>query len=117
MLTSPQKKVYQRNPQVKNKVGVNFVYLHSKVTSCGGGTYITRALDARNKTGADVIVFMVPPSENALKNLERIKRGREDLASAVRPLILPFKIVAVISENQEALEDFFSEKTWNDVRY
>lgn len=117
MLNSPQKKVYLRNPQVKNKVGVNFVYLRSSVTSTGGGTYITRALAARNDTGADVIVFMIPPSENAAKNLERIKRGREDLASAVRPLILPFKIVAVISENQEALEEFFAEKSWNDVRY
>lgn len=117
MQLSPQKKVYQRDPLVKNKVGVNFVYLHSKVTSKGGGTYISRALAARNDTGADVIVFMIPSSENALETLERIKRCREDLASAVRPLILPFKIVAVISENQKHLENFFSDSTWNDVRY
>lgn len=117
MLNLPKKKVYLRNPQVKNNVGVNFVYLRSTVTTNGGGTYITRALDARNKTGADVIVFMIPNSGNAVKTLERIKRGREDLMSAVKPLILPFKIVAVISENQKALEEHFEDMSWSDVKY
>ncbi|AEJ81436.1 gp60 [Erwinia phage vB_EamM-Y2] len=117
MLNQPQKKVYSRSPVVKNNVGVNFVYLRSTVTSAGGGTYITRALDARNKTGADVIVFMIPNSVNALRNIERIKRGREDLMSAVKPLILPFKIVAVISENQKALEEHFEDMLWSDVKY
>lgn len=106
-----------RDQVVKNNVGVNFCYLHSSVTSTGGGTYITRALKIRNDTGADVIVFMIPPSENAEKNRERIIRGREDLMSAVRPLILPFKIVVVITENQQQLEKFYQDKTWNDVRY
>ncbi|WJN64506.1 hypothetical protein Erwinia_phage_Papaline_00038 [Erwinia phage Papaline] len=117
MLNQPQKKVYSRSPVVKNNVGVNFVYLRSTVTTNGGGTYITRALDARNKTGADVIVFMIPNSENAVRTLERIKRGREDLMSAVKPLILPFKIVAVISENQKALEEHFEDMLWSDVKY
>lgn len=102
---------------VKNKRGVNFCYLNSKVTSTGGGTYLTRALDARNETGADVIVFMLPLCENSYKNMERIKRGREDLMSAVKPLILPFKIVVVIGTNQVSLEEFYKDMTWSDVKY
>lgn len=102
---------------VKNNVGVNICYLNSKVTSTGGGTYVSRALDARNETGADVIVFMLPNCENAQKNAERIKRGREDLMSAVKPLILPFKIVAVIGNTQAGLEEFFKDKHWSDIKY
>lgn len=105
------------HPVVKNKVGVNFCYLPTKVTSTGGGTYLTRALDARNQTGADVLVFMLPSGENAQKNAERIKRGREDLMAAVKPLILPFKIVVAIGSNQIQLEKFFEKKHWSDIKY
>lgn len=106
-----------RNPVVINNRKVKFAYLPSKVTSTGGGTYLTRALAARNETGADVIVFMLPHSENTLKNVERIKRGREDLMSAVKPLILPFKIVVVVGTTQAYLEDFYKDMTWSDIKY
>ena len=102
---------------VVNNRKVKFAYLNSKVTSTGGGTYLTRALACRNETGADVIVFMLPHSENTEKNVERIKRGREDLMSAVKPLILPFKIVVVIGSNQSALENYYKDMTWSDVKY
>lgn len=102
---------------VVNGRGVKFAYLKSNVTSTGGGTYLTRALACRNETGADVIVFMLPHSENTVKNVERIKRGREDLMSAVKPLILPFKIVVVVGTQQTYLEDFYKDKTWSDVKY
>ena len=105
------------HPVVKNKVGVNFCYLPTKVTSTGGGTYLTRALDARKQTGADVLVFMLPSGENAQKNAERIKRGREDLMAAVKPLILPFKIVVAIGSNQIQLEKFFEKRHWSDIKY
>lgn len=115
----PQKKVVypQASLLVKNEVGVTFCYLNSKVTSTGGGTYLTRALDARNQTGADVIVFVLPDCENAHKNAERIKRGREDLMSAVYPLILPFKIVVATGNTQKGLEEFFKHKEWSDIKY
>ena len=112
-----RKRPSQDSRVVKNKVGVNFCYLDSHVTSTGGGTYLTRALAARNETGADVIVFLIPASENAEKNRERIVRGRDDLMSAVRPLILPFKIVVLIGSNVESAKAFFETKTWNDVKY
>lgn len=102
---------------VVNNRQVKFAYLKSNVTSTGGGTYLTRALACRNETGADVIVFMLPHSENTAKNVERIKRGREDLMSAVKPLILPFKIVVVVGTQQAYLEDFYKDKTWSDVKY
>ena len=102
---------------VLNNRHVKFAYLNSKVTSTGGGTYLTRALACRNETGADVIVFMLPNGENTEKNVERIKRGREDLMSAVKPLILPFKIVVVIGSNQPALEHFYKDIAWSDVKY
>lgn len=102
---------------VVNNRKVKFAYLNSKVTSTGGGTYLTRALACRNETGADVIVFMLPHGENTQKNVERIKRGREDLMSAVKPLILPFKIVVVIGSNQSALENYYKDMTWSDVKY
>lgn len=102
---------------VLNNRKVKFAYLNSKVTSTGGGTYLTRALACRNETGADVIVFMLPRGDNTIKNVERIKRGREDLMSAVRPLILPFKIVVVVGSNQTYLEDFYKDKTWSDIKY
>lgn len=105
------------NNVVKNNRGVSFCYLNSKVTSTGGGTYLTRALDARNETGADVIVFILPMCENSYKNMERIKRGREDLMSAVKPLILPFKIVVVIGNNQASLEEMYKDVAWSDVKY
>lgn len=111
------KRPAQYSQLVKNKVGVNFCYLDSVVTSTGGGTYLTRALAARNETGADVIVFLIPHSENAEKNRERIIRGRDDLMSAVRPLILPFKIVVLIGSNVENAKTFFEDKYWNDVKY
>ena len=104
-------------PVVLNNRKVKFAYLNSKVTSTGGGTYLTRALACRNETNADVIVFMLPRGENTLKNVERIKRGREDLMSAVKPLILPFKIVVVIGSNQSALENYYKDMTWSDVKY
>lgn len=104
-------------PVVKNKLGVRFCYLKSDVTTAGGGTYLTRALDVRNQTGADVIVFTIPQSENALRVMERIKRGREDLMAAVKPLILPFKIVVTIGSNQAQLEKFFSELSWSEIKY
>lgn len=102
---------------VVNNRKVKFAYLNSKVTSTGGGTYLTRALACRNETGADVIVFMLPHGENTAKNIERIKRGREDLMSAVKPLILPFKIVVVVGTRQEYLEDFYKDMSWSDVKY
>ena len=102
---------------VINNHKVKFAYLKSDVTSTGGGTYLTRALATRNVTGADVIVFILPQCENTAKNIERIKRGREDLMSAVRPLILPFKIVVVVGTCQAYLEDFYKDKTWSDVKY
>lgn len=102
---------------VKNNKGVNFCYLNSKVTSTGGGTYLTRALAARNETKADVIVFVLPRSENTVKNVERIKRGREDLMSAVSPLILPFKIVVVVGSQVPYLIDFYKDMNWSDVKY
>lgn len=102
---------------VLNRRKVKFAYLKSNVTSTGGGTYLTRALAARNETGADVIVFMLPHSENTIKNVERIKRGREDLMSAVKPLILPFKIVVVVGTTQAYLEDFYKDMDWSDIKY
>ncbi len=101
---------------VKNKVGVTFCYLESAVTSTGGGTYLTRALAARKETNADVIVFVLPHSDNTSKNVERIIRGRDDLMSAVHPLILPFKIVVVVGTKVEYLKDFYSEKKWSDIK-
>ncbi|HEI0612399.1 TPA: hypothetical protein SIF59_004282 [Escherichia coli] len=107
-----------RAPTVlKNKVGVTFCYLQSSVTSSGGGTYITRALDARKETGADVIVFLLPHSENAEKNMERIKRGREDLMSAVKPLILPFKICVAIGATAEQFHKSHEGKQWSEIKY
>lgn len=107
----------QVGPVVINKRGVKFAYLESKVTSTGGGTYLTRALDARNKTDADVIVFILPASENAYRNVERIKRGREDLMLAVKPLILPFKIVAVIGATKQSLMEHYENVDWSDIKY
>lgn len=104
-------------PVVKNKVGVKFCYLKSAVTSTGGGTYLTRALEARNSTGADVLVFVLPMCENAAKNMERIKRGRQDLMDSVKPLILPFKIVVTIGSNQAQLEKHFEKMHWSDIKY
>lgn len=100
-----------------NSRKVKFAYLPSKVTSTGGGTYLTRALACRNETGADVIVFMLPHGENTEKNVERIKRGREDLMSAVKPLILPFKIVVVVGATQSTLEEFYRDMDWSDIKY
>lgn len=105
------------SPVVVNNRKVKFAYLKSNVTSTGGGTYLTRALAVRNETGADVIVFMLPHGENTIKNVERIKRGREDLMSAVKPLILPFKIVVVVGSTQAYLEDFYKDMTWSDIKY
>lgn len=102
---------------VKNNVGVNFCYLDSKVVSTGGGTYLTRALAARAETGADVIVFILPRGDNTIKNVERIKRGREDLMSAVKPMILPFKIVVVVGTNKAYLQDFYKNMHWSDIKY
>ena len=104
-------------PVVVNNRKVKFAYLNGKVTSTGGGTYLTRALACRKETGADVIVFMLPHGENTQKNVERIKRGRADLMSAVKPLILPFKIVVVIGSNKSALENYYKDMTWSDVKY
>lgn len=117
MLNSPLKKSYLKPVVVVNNKGVRICYIRSKVTSVGGGTYITRALALRNETQADVIVFMIPNGDNAAKNRERINRGREDLAAAVRPLILPFKITTVITDNQKAAEMYFSNLTWNEITY
>ena len=105
------------SPVVVNNRKVKFAYLKSAVTSTGGGTYLTRALATRNETGADVIVFMLPRGENTIKNVERIKRGRGDLMSAVKPLILPFKIVVVVGSTQQYLEDFFKDMDWSDIKY
>ena len=105
------------SPVVVNNRKVKFAYLKSTVTSTGGGTYLTRALATRNETGADVIVFMLPRGENTIKNVERIKRGREDLMSAVKPLILPFKIVVVVGTCQAYLEDFYKDMNWSDIKY
>lgn len=102
---------------VVNNKKVKFAYLSSSVTSTGGGTYLTRALAVRNATGADVLVFMLPHSDNTTKNIERIKRGREDLMAAVKPLILPFKIVVVVGSTQAYLEDFYKDMNWSDVKY
>lgn len=102
---------------VINNRGVKFCFLRSTVTSSGGGTYLTRALDARNQTDADVLVFMLPHSDNTVKNIERIKRGREDLMSAVRPLILPFKIVVVVGTTLEYFMNKHKNSTWSDIKY
>lgn len=101
----------------KNNVGVTFCFLSSSVTSSGGGTYLTRALDARNTTGADVIVFMLPHSDNVNQNVERIKRCRDDLNNSVKPLILPFKIVVTVGSTPENLSLFYKDMRWSDVKY
>lgn len=102
---------------VTNNRGVKFCFLHSTVATSGGGTYLSRLLDARNKTGADVFVFLLPNNELAQKNLARIKRGREDLMSAVKPLILPFKVVVTIGATQDTYMDLVREFTWSDIKY
>ena len=117
MKQTPVLRAPSRHPVVKNKRGVKFCYLHSTVTSTGGGTYLTRALDMRNHTGADVLVFVLPSCENAVRNAERIKRGREDLMQAVHPLILPFKIVVTIGSNQVNLEKHFENMEWSEIKY
>lgn len=107
----------QHQTVIKNKVGVTFCYLHSSVTTNGGGTYTARALKARKETDADVIVFLLPHSENAQKSMERIKRGREDLMSAVRPLILPFKICVAIGTTAQQFHAGVEKKFWSDIKY
>lgn len=117
MKTLSQKSHVHGHKLVVNKRGVKFCYLSSKVTTTGGGTYLTRALAARAETEADVLVFMIPGGPNAERNRERIMRGRDDLMSAVKPLILPFKIVVMIGTNQSLAENYFSTMTWSDVKY
>ena len=102
---------------LKNKQGVTFCYLQSTVTSTGGGTYLTRALAARKATGANVIVFLLPRSENAEKNMERIKRGRDDLMAAAAPMILPFKICVAIGSNVSQFQEAHADKTWSEIKY
>jgi len=108
-----------RKPVVlNNNIGVKFCYLESIVTSIGGGTYLTRALDAREKTQADVIVFILPNSCNAYRNLERIRRGVESLKAAVKPLILPFKVIVRIGNvNPHRLHKMFDNVPWDAVKY
>lgn len=102
---------------VTNNRGVKFCYLPSIVSTSGGGTYLSRVLAARNETKADVFVLMLPTNPQSNKNAARIKRGRDDLMSAVKPLILPFKIVVTIGATQTSLEDFFRNMDWSDIKY
>lgn len=103
---------------LKNNIGVNFCYLESTVTTQGGGTYLTRALDARKDTEADVIVFIIPNSENSYKTLERINRGVKDLTAAVKPLILPFKIIVRIGNvSPHRLHQHFENVPWDAIKY
>lgn len=101
----------------KNKVGVKVLILNLSVTTSGGGTYLTRAIKARNETDADVIIFNVPKSINADKIVGRIKRGHDDLRMSVKPLILPFKIVTHIGETINSLKQLYAEAYWSDVKY
>lgn len=107
-----------KKPQVlRNNKGVNFCYLTSSVTSTGGGTYLTRVLDARNETKADVFVFILPACGNVYKNMERIERGVKDLKAAVKPLILPFKILVRIGDtNPKYIHEHFANYEWDDIK-
>lgn len=103
---------------LKNNIGTKFCYLQSEVTSVGGGTYLNRALDARKETGADVIVFIVPNSPNTYKILDRINKGIESLASAVKPLILPFKVIVRVGNvSPSRLNKMFDNVPWDAVKY
>jgi len=108
-----------RKPVVlTNNIGVKFCYLESLVTSVGGGTYLNRVLDARRETNADIIVFIVPNSQNAYKILERINRGVKSLTAAVHPLILPFKVITRVGEvNPHRLNQMFENVSWDAVKY
>lgn len=102
---------------LKNNKGVNICYLESSVTSTGGGTYLTRVLDARNATGADVFVFVLPACANTYKNMERIERGIRDLKAAVSPLILPFKIlIRVCGVHPKFIQPHFENLEWDDIK-
>lgn len=99
-----------------NKLGVKFCILTADVKSAGGGTYISRVLAARNVTKADVFVFSVPNNEYTDRTMRRIYNGRNDLMSAVEPLILPFKVVVVLGSTKEFIMNFYAEKTWSDIK-
>ncbi|QHJ79823.1 MAG: hypothetical protein [Caudoviricetes sp.] len=102
---------------LKNNKGVNICYLESSVTSTGGGTYLTRVLDARNYTGADVFVFVIPACMNTNKNIERIERGIRDLKAAVSPLILPFKILVRVGDvHPMYINKHFENMDWDDIK-
>lgn len=101
----------------KNKVGVKVLILNLSVTTSGGGTYLTRAIKARNESGADVIIFNVPKSKNADSIIGRIKRGHDDLRLSVKPLILPFKIVTHVGETINSLKEMYKDVYWSDVKY
>ena len=60
--------------------------------------------------------LLVLPDEPKKENLTRTSWS-EDLMSAVKPLILPFEIVVVIGSNQSALESYYKDMTWSDVKY
>lgn len=108
-----------RKPIVlQNNIGVKFCYLQTEVTTSGGGTYLNRALDARQETGADIIVFIVPSSENTYKILDRINRGIKSLSSAVSPLILPFKVIVRVGKvSPDRMNKLFDNVPWDAVKY
>lgn len=72
--------------------GEVYCYLHSKNTISGGGSYLTRVLDARNKTKADVFVFILPNGTDKERIHARIKRTVKSLEESVAPMKLPFRV-------------------------
>lgn len=102
---------------LRNNKGVNVCYLTSTVTTVGGGTYLSRVLDARNETKADVFIFVLPACSNVYKNKERIERGVRDLKAAVKPLILPFKILVRIGDvAPKYIHSHFENLEWDDFK-
>lgn len=72
--------------------GETYCYLHSSNTISGGGSYLTRVLDARNKTKADVFVFVLPNGDEKDRIHARIRRTVKSLEESVAPMKLPFRV-------------------------
>jgi len=102
---------------LKNNKGVSICYLESSVVSIGGGTYLTRVLDARNLYGASIFVFVLPSCLNTQRIIGRIERGVRDLKAAFSPLILPFKILVRVSDvHPMHLHKHFENFEWDDIK-
>lgn len=72
--------------------GEKYCYLFSDNVVAGGGSYLSRILEARNKTKADAFVFVLPEGSDKDRIRNRIQRTVKALEDSVAPLRLPYRV-------------------------